>query len=363
MGWAFLEAACSLAATQGIEVHAVLDARDANSVSRALSASGRADLLTLHPVPLPPWAARRWGDARTRASYLAWLPGARRKVRSLCRMHSIDVVHQVTFATATLPSALPRAGRAKRVWGPLALPFQRVYPQGEQARRTDRIAMWAVRRAALMNTRRADLVVATNEMTASELRAADRACVVEPNIAVTLKVPTHESRDEKLLSIAGLLIDRKRPWIAVEAMASPHLAEYSLQVIGDGPLRHSLEKLSRDLGVAERVRFLGHLEHADTMAAIARSRLLLHPASREGAAWVIGEAAAVGVPAVAFADVGSASTVSLSNNGGELARSQIDLADSLARAAARALERDMPAPTSRWDSRRFPNLLRLWWSL
>ncbi|ODT11862.1 MAG: hypothetical protein ABS61_01755 [Microbacterium sp. SCN 70-18] len=169
--------------------------------------------------------------------------------------------------------------------------------------------------------------------------------------------------DPKLLTVAGLLIPRKRPWLAVDALAKPDLDSYRLQFVGDGPLRSELERRCELLGVSDRVHFAGQLEHARVLEAIAASRLLLHPSAREGAAWVIGEAAAVGVAAVAFADVGCASTVKLSNNGGELAPPSHDLAASLAEATTRALAREMPPPSTRWNRERFEDLIAQWWSL
>lgn len=361
VGWAFVKAAAAYAAAHRETVHLIVDSRDEEALKRALAALPANEFLRVHGVSSPRWLARIHGESRSRMSYLAWLPAARRTVARLVARGDIDVAHQVTFATAILPSALPRRSTVKRVWGPLSVPSRAVRPRGAPPawwRETPiRLSRWI----ALRNARRAELLLANNHLAASHLQRLGKSVMVEPNIAVDVTQAVQPRRDANLLAIVGLLIDRKRPWLAIEAIAHPLLSHYHLQVIGDGPLRGQMEALSETLGVADRVRFLGRLPHDDALTALAASRLLLHPAAREGSPWVIGEAAALGVPAVAFSDVGAASTVLMSDNGGEVADPVGDLAESLARAAHRVLVRPVPDRSNRWLSARFTRLLDDWW--
>ncbi len=77
-----------------------------------------------------------------------------------------------------------------------------------------------------------------------------------------------------------------------------------LVMVGDGPLKSRLQALARSLGVAERVRFLGALPHAQVMAWMRRAAMLVLPSIRtstgrvEGLGMVLLEAAATGVPAI-----------------------------------------------------------------
>jgi len=70
--------------------------------------------------------------------------------------------------------------------------------------------------------------------------------------------------------------------------------------VGDGPLMTEYCQLARDLGVAERVDFVGYQENS--AAFISRSDALVMPSRWEGFGLVAAEAAAVGVPVIA-ADV------------------------------------------------------------
>ena len=70
-----------------------------------------------------------------------------------------------------------------------------------------------------------------------------------------------------------------------------------LILLGDGPLRDTLEALARELGVAEAVHFAGF--QANPYAWMARASLLALSSRFEGAPNVLVEAMALGVPVVA----------------------------------------------------------------
>jgi glycosyltransferase involved in cell wall biosynthesis len=68
-------------------------------------------------------------------------------------------------------------------------------------------------------------------------------------------------------------------------------------IAGDGPLRRRLERLARDLGVGERIHFLGWTEAPNDL--IAAADLFVLTSCSEGAATVLLDAMALGVPVVA----------------------------------------------------------------
>ncbi|HEU4703908.1 MAG TPA: glycosyltransferase, partial [Conexibacter sp.] len=69
-------------------------------------------------------------------------------------------------------------------------------------------------------------------------------------------------------------------------------------VVGDGPERGALERLAAELGVADRVRFLGQRPPREAVAAAQRAAVFALPSVDEafGVAYV--EAMAAGVPAI-----------------------------------------------------------------
>jgi len=74
------------------------------------------------------------------------------------------------------------------------------------------------------------------------------------------------------------------------------------QIIGDGPLRASLDALTRQLGVNDRVNFTGAVSQETLMRAYARAHLFMLPSvvatngAEEGFGTVLAEAQAMGLP-------------------------------------------------------------------
>jgi glycosyltransferase involved in cell wall biosynthesis len=103
--------------------------------------------------------------------------------------------------------------------------------------------------------------------------------------------------DQPTLLSVGHLIERKRHDLVIRALA--RLRRCRLLIVGDGPLRHSLETIARDTGVADRVRFLGQVRQQQLPAIYAAADALVLSSSREGWANVLLEAMACGTPVVA----------------------------------------------------------------
>jgi glycosyltransferase involved in cell wall biosynthesis len=99
-----------------------------------------------------------------------------------------------------------------------------------------------------------------------------------------------------LLSV-GSLIPRKGHHIAIAALVD--LPDCDLLIAGDGPMREELVRLAARTGVADRVRFLGGVPHADLPEIYRAADVLLLASEREGWANVLLEAMACGTPVVA----------------------------------------------------------------
>ena len=110
-----------------------------------------------------------------------------------------------------------------------------------------------------------------------------------------------EGRNAKTLICVGRLSPEKGQAGLLRAFAElgKRHNDLTLRLVGDGPERQSLEALSVELGLADRVTFLGRMAEADTLAEIARSDILVLPSFMEGLPIVLMEAMALGVPVVA----------------------------------------------------------------
>lgn len=77
------------------------------------------------------------------------------------------------------------------------------------------------------------------------------------------------------------------------------LSRARLEIVGDGPLRSSLEALARDLGITGQVRFRGALTKDEVAAAMRSSHALVLPSLWENAPLAAIEALASGLPVLA----------------------------------------------------------------
>lgn len=109
-----------------------------------------------------------------------------------------------------------------------------------------------------------------------------------------------------LISV-GHLIDRKGHDIAIRAM--PDLPGHTLLIVGDGPRDGALRRLAGELGLADRVRFLGPVDQARLPALMGAADVLVNCSDREGIANVLIEAIACGTPVAATAVWGSPEAV------------------------------------------------------
>lgn len=362
VGWAFLLAAAEHVRSTGEHVQAVIDARDFDSVKAELSKLQISSSVTLLPVPIPDTVLSHFGDRRTRGSYLAWRMRARAKVKEICHSQPVSVAHQVTFATATLPPVVGKLGPTRSIWGPLNLPAAPIASEGRAPSLASRGAIWGARELGVLNAKGMNVVVATNQQAADVLTRVHPEVVVEPNIIAEPSYSEVNGQEDDLLTTVGMLTPGKRPWLAIQAMQVSHLRGKKLELIGDGPLRPALESYVNQEGLGRRVSFRGRVPHKEAVERIGASRALLHPSIREGASWVVGEAAAVGVPAVVFEGSGADSTVRMCNNGGQVCSpGSRSLPTALAESADRILRSPRPEPSNRWSASRLPNLLKDWW--
>lgn len=117
------------------------------------------------------------------------------------------------------------------------------------------------------------------------------------------------------IACVGRLIFNKGPQFLIEAAAQILEArpEAEFVLVGDGPLRAGLEERARELGIRERVEFMG--TRSDVPAILQGCDLLVRPSLLEGMPLAILEAMACGLPVVATPISGSAELVRDGENG------------------------------------------------
>jgi glycosyltransferase involved in cell wall biosynthesis len=109
-----------------------------------------------------------------------------------------------------------------------------------------------------------------------------------------------DSVDPALVIYAGRHVREKRVAALVRgfARARERRPDLRLELYGDGPERPRVAALTRSLGLAGEVRFLGQRPEHEVAAAMQRAACLATASEREGYGLVVVEAAARGTPSV-----------------------------------------------------------------
>ena len=119
---------------------------------------------------------------------------------------------------------------------------------------------------------------------------------------------TRSGRTLRLLFV-GRLLPYKGVHFILRAMSRADV-DCTLDIVGDGPERRSLEALTELLGLQDRVRFRGAVPSDEIAGWMSRSDVFCFPSVRESGGSVVLEAMAAGTPAIVVDHGGPAETVS-----------------------------------------------------
>ena len=119
-----------------------------------------------------------------------------------------------------------------------------------------------------------------------------------------LKESLAVSRFEKIVLFAGRLVPIKSVDTLIKAwgqICNSHKGSFSgrLIIVGDGPERGALEVLATEIGVREKVRFMGEMSQDQLARWLSASAVFCLPSKSEGTPNTVVEALASGRPVVA----------------------------------------------------------------
>ena len=167
-----------------------------------------------------------------------------------------------------------------------------------------------LRRAVSRLLRRADSVVAQSRDTAANVQriygvarpveliplGIERPPPLAPGARAHFGIPP----DAYVLVTVGRVVARKANLQLPRVLAAAAAARPWLIVVGDGPELPAMRALAAELGIGERVRFLGQASEADKQCALAAADVFVSTSQHEGFGLVFLEAMAHGLPIVCY---------------------------------------------------------------
>ncbi len=114
--------------------------------------------------------------------------------------------------------------------------------------------------------------------------------------------PDIEHEDKLILGNVGRLTEQKGQDILLKTareLENYDFNDFLILIIGDGELNDELQKMSVDLGLEEKILFLGYQEQSRVYQLMAEFDFLVHPARWEGFGYVLIESMAAGTPVIA----------------------------------------------------------------
>jgi glycosyltransferase involved in cell wall biosynthesis len=337
----------------GVGWHVVVEAARHHDVWAITRANNRAVIeadLARNPIPglhlvyydLPRWA--RWwkrGPRGTRLYYYLWqlavYPLARREHRRI----GFDLAHHVTFVKYWMPSLLPFLP-VPFLWGPVG--------GGESAPKSFQVDFdWygrlyemlrsLVRRCGesdplvSVTARRSALALAVTRETAQRLEVIGAKRVeifseaglseADRSYLDSLSSPGVDE-PVRFLSL-GNLLHLKGFHLGLRAFAAANLPRSEYWLVGDGPYRAYLERLTRRLGIEDKVRFWGLLPRREALAKLGSCHMLVHPSLHDSGGWVCLEAMAAGRPVLCL-DLGGPGAQVTSDTGFKISARDPDAA-------------------------------------
>ena len=231
------------------------------------------------------------------------------------------------------------------VWGSDVYDFP--YESGPKGR----LKGWLLRR----NLRQADAVASTSEAMAQQVRRL--VPEIGPVAVTPFGIDTERfapqppslphARDGIVIGTVKTLAPKYGIDLLLRAFAQLRLAAdpsaaLSLVIVGDGPQRTELETLSRTLGIAAQVRFVGAVPHAEVPQWLNRFDLYVAASRLDSESFGVAvlEASACGLPVV-VSDVGGLPEVVVQGETGSVVPRE-DVA-----ALAQAIQRLVAAPELR----------------
>ncbi|HVZ67392.1 MAG TPA: glycosyltransferase family 4 protein [Patescibacteria group bacterium] len=141
----------------------------------------------------------------------------------------------------------------------------------------------------------------TTKKLKKEFNVKSKIITIPNGIEFTKIRKVNESDKKSDIIFAGRLLAHKNVDVLIRAVELLAVKNPKIKclIIGEGPEKNRLEKLTKELNLSKNIKFINFLDkHEDLYALIKASKVFAFPSDREGFGIVVLEANACGVPVV-----------------------------------------------------------------
>jgi glycosyltransferase involved in cell wall biosynthesis len=271
---------------------------------------------------LPNWAQRLGkGSVGLRTYYVLWQKKARNVISELHREKPFDVMHHVTFATFRYPTAIWGHG-VPSIWGPVGgiestpprlFPWEHPTSLAVEIFRNLNNWIQAAPFAKLPKRAAASTktLVSTLEMQNALAKLGFKSQLM-PTIGLETEKLSHQSHRQSegplRLLFVGKLIALKGIDLALRALSASG-TNATLTLIGTGNYQTAAQRTAKNLGLGERVVFLGQLPREKVLKVYQEFDVMLFPSLHDTGGFAVIEAMFNELPVICLDCAGPAVAV------------------------------------------------------
>lgn len=277
--------------------------------------------LARNPVPnlhfvyftLPVWGGgwKLGSNGAMQIHYYLWQIQAYFIARRLHREINFDIAHHVTFVKYSNPSFLSLLP-IPFIWGPVgggeSAPKSfwqdfsvraRLYETARHCVRWigehDPLVHLTARRSAVVRATTDDTAKRLYQMGVNTVQILPESGIPEEEINRLGQYSLPKDSPVRFISM-GRLLHWKGFYLGLRAFAKANLDNAEYWLLGDGAEWERLHQLTEELGIADKVKFLGRVPREVVLERLKDCHVLVHPSLHDSGGWVCMEGMAAGRP-------------------------------------------------------------------
>ncbi|NVO21370.1 MAG: glycosyltransferase [Bacteroidetes bacterium] len=216
-------------------------------------------------------------------------------IARLVKEHNIQIIHAHLFASSVISALASLLTSVSVIWHFHAHRFES--PSKGKATLKWLSRLRSVKKLLFVNTELRDYFLGDH------YGFPVKKCIIMYNSAQQHPAEVHFHQGKPIrIGFIGRLVELKRVEFLVELagwLKSRDCNDFEIEIVGDGPEKERLEKISSEAGVSDKVHFMGF--RSDTANFYAKFDLFILPSREECLSIALIDAGVWGIPSIAFA--------------------------------------------------------------